>query len=328
MDGVEYIDSVISVIKSVFQEDFDVRIDEDVFVPGETIRQNLERELTNADVVLALLDGLRPNVVYELGFAYGQRRGTGGEESPEIVCLMDRNATVLVRNHYPEAKAVPTITGEDVTVLNPPLDLAGSFSDNADLLVLTYDRLDLESTLKIPLRRWHSRLQSEESKTGAASASMPEEGPSEEESPALDDLWEHYTNGQYESVVEGISSPSSYEERKVFALSLMKLGKIYEAMQMWRQMAIEGEREVSPGTHLHLGICHYVIKEYEMAAYHFQRAKNLGDDRADEWCDRTRRKMAESSSSASSACSMSCGASAFSSTSERGQSDTEEEGSA
>jgi hypothetical protein len=331
MDGVEYVDAVIKTIRKSFDDgSFDVRVDTDVFVPGVTIRENLERELTNADIVFAILDGLRPNVVYELGFAYGQRRDVGdtcNEPSPRIVCLADRDATVLVRNYYQNPMQAPTTRGDNVTILNPPLNMATAFSDNADLLLLTYSRLDLDGTLGASLRRLLDDMRAQESKAGmiseatkgelpdapTSSAVTPETGLKVTDAPcalgtptsttrrSAEDLWLLYKAGKYDQIVNSVVAPTDDPERKVLALSLMKLGLIYEAMRIWREMA-SGEHAESAGPLFHLGICYYAIGRFETAAYYLEQAHRLedGSDRTRNWLSRAKARLAQRSSGSSS----------------------------
>lgn len=296
MDGVEYIDAVIKKIKSVFsqetQEQYEVRVDEDVFVPGRTLRQNLERELTDADLVLVLLDGLRPNVVYELGFAYGQRRDSdeGAESKPQIVCLAEKNATVLVRNLYPEPLAVPTATGDKVRILNPKLDLCKMFSDNSDLLVLTYDRLDLDGSLGVRLKKLIDEIRREESKQAIVSeAAGAMDSLSMDEKPSSSDIWKLYEEKKYKAVVEKVGATASNENKKVLALAMMKLGQISEAIRVWQDLTTSDK---PASAFFHLGVCYYAISEYLTAILCFERAKQLeSGTRAQDWLQRAMKKL-------------------------------------
>lgn len=69
-DGIEYIDGAIEAIRRAAKEaDIKFNIDHESFVSGETLRINLKKNIEGADIVIVLLDGLRPNIVYELGYA-------------------------------------------------------------------------------------------------------------------------------------------------------------------------------------------------------------------------------------------------------------------
>lgn len=309
MDGVEYINEAIHIIKRFLgPKGFEVRVDEDVFVPGLTLRQNLHREIFDADLVLTLLDGLRPNVVYELGFAYGWHQlrtkskvdseEAGASESPTIVCLAERNATVLVRNFYPEPLSVPTINGEVATILNPKLDICRMFSDNSDILVSYYDRLNLVGSLEKELSRLVASLRGSSSKQSFVRSiedeTPPADVPQQHGGPATQQAndaksWELYGQQKYLEVVNYLQNPETFDQRKVLALSLMRLGRLYEAIGVWKQL-LENAGERIGGVLLHLGICFYAVGQLSTAAEYFAWARDAGDQRAIEYLERIRKK--------------------------------------
>lgn len=137
-DGIEYIDSVIRTIERVFADTHDeVTIDSKSFIAGETIRNNLQGQLRDSQLIIVLLDGLRPNVIYEMGYA-------AALENSKILCLCEKDATVLVRNYYPNPLNIPTIKGSYETIENPKLEMSSAFSDCSDILIMKYDRFNLD----------------------------------------------------------------------------------------------------------------------------------------------------------------------------------------
>jgi hypothetical protein len=306
MDGVEYINEVIRVMKRFLgPQGFEVRVDEDVFIPGLTLRENLHREIFDADLVLVLLDGLRPNVVYELGFAYGwhqfrRKSKTRSEdekaaEVPSIVCFAERNATVLVRNLYPDPMAVPTLNGETAQILNPRLDLCKMFSDNSDLLVSYYDRLNLIGSVENELDRLVRAIRSAKSKQSIIrDLPLDEPTPVNAESAQVakgeNDWWQLYEQGRFVDVVDRLQKPKDFGQRKVLALSLMKLGRLYESIGIWNQLLDDTDESHSAGVLLHLGICYYAVGELSNAENYFVQARDAGDARADRYLERIRRR--------------------------------------
>ena len=128
-DGIEYIDSVIRTIERVFADTHDeVTIDSKSFIAGETIRNNLQGQLRDSQLIIVLLDGLRPNVIYEMGYA-------AALENSKILCLCEKDATVLVRNYYPNPLSIPTIKGSYETIENPKLEMSSAFSDCSDIII-------------------------------------------------------------------------------------------------------------------------------------------------------------------------------------------------
>ncbi|MEW4454579.1 tetratricopeptide repeat protein [Bremerella sp. JC817] len=302
MDGVEYINDVIRIMERVLgDEGFEVRVDEKVFTPGLTLRENLHREIFDADLVLCLLDGLRPNVIYELGFAYGwhqfkQKNKSATEDgkeadAPSIVCFAEKNATVLVRNLYPEPLAVPTVDGQRARILNPKLEVCKMFSDNADLLISNYDRLDLSGSLERELRKLVKAFRGAKSKqTIVRDATKSETIDPSDSSLQSQDWWQLYQEGKYVKVVNRLQKPKDFGERKVLALSLMKLGKLYESISIWNLLLEEADDDKSGGILFHLGICYYAVGEYSTAESYFRQALEANDNRAQEYLDRIGRR--------------------------------------
>ena len=123
--------------------------------------------------------------------------------------------------------AVPTIDGNTVKIMNPRLDLCRMFSDNADLLVLYVNRLDLEGTLGSKLVALVKELTDREPKRAVVSEPA-EPTPVGTPTPKL---WELYAAAKWLDVVDKVSPASSQNDKKVLALSLMRLGRIYEAIK-------------------------------------------------------------------------------------------------
>jgi hypothetical protein len=180
MDGVEYIDGVIDALRASFPpKTYELRVDTEVFVPGESLRANVAREITDAEIVLVLLDGLRPNVVYELGIAHALQARLGsnpGDGGKRVIPIAEANATVLVRNFYPSPLRVPMRDGSINTPLNPPLDLSAAWSDGSDILVHRYDRLNLAADIRTLVLRTIQRIVGDPAKgTMVADAAMEDD---------------------------------------------------------------------------------------------------------------------------------------------------------
>jgi tetratricopeptide (TPR) repeat protein len=235
--------------------------------------------------------------VYELGFAYGWHQfrqknklaGDSGKDSevPSIVCFAERNATVLVRNLYPEPMAVPTTTGSAVTILNPRLDLCKMFSDNSDLLISYYDRLNLIGSVEHELDRLVKAIRGAKSKQTII-RDVTLDMPSNEEKEQ--DWWQLYEQKRYVEVVNSLQKPQDFSQRKVLALSLMKLGRLYESIAIWNQLIDDADESHGGGVLMHLGICYYAVGELATAENYFYQAIEAGDDRAKNYLDRIHRR--------------------------------------
>ncbi len=291
MDGVEHIDQTIKTIYKAAKaagDDFIVRVDNEVFIPGTTIRENLTREISDASVILVLLDGLRPNVTYEMGIAYGMQQ----VQEKSIICLLEKDATVLVRNYYPDPLNVPTSDGQKVKILNPKVSISSAFSDTADLLFIPYSRLD-NNGLEISLVKLFEIIR-EKSDTRFADdeiKKVEEELVSPEDKKSSNDIWEDYHAGKYKDVIDKTQDSVDLGALKVRALSLMKLGNMYEAMQVWKELSSNDKSE-EDSANFHIGICKYVIGDYEGALNSFWLLfiKKWHLEKVEPWVKRTAKK--------------------------------------
>jgi tetratricopeptide (TPR) repeat protein len=116
---------VISHIRNALKDNFHVFADFD-FGAGEPVREQALERIRTAALVVAILDDLRPNVVFELGYA----RALG----KPCVPLVREGAQVNVLDYYAE--------GKRAGIVNPPLDVDKHFSDLKDLKRCKYDHED------------------------------------------------------------------------------------------------------------------------------------------------------------------------------------------
>ena len=113
---------VISQIKTALKDNFHVIVDLD-FGAGESIRKQALEGIHDAALVVAIMDDLRPNVVFELGYALALAK--------PCIPLVRNGAVVNVRDYFPE--------DEREGVTNPALDMNAHFSDLKDLKWCPYD---------------------------------------------------------------------------------------------------------------------------------------------------------------------------------------------
>ncbi len=121
----DYIKHVISEIRAALSKNFHVDVDLD-FGSGESLRQQALDAIQDAALVICILDDLRPNVVFEWGYAKALQKPT--------IPMACKGAVVNVRDYYPE--------NEREGITNPPLDVDKHFSDVKDLLHCRYDSGD------------------------------------------------------------------------------------------------------------------------------------------------------------------------------------------
>jgi nucleoside 2-deoxyribosyltransferase len=116
---------VISHIKTALKDNFHVIVDQD-FGAGESIRKQALEGIRDAALVVAVVDDLRPNVVFELGYALALGK--------PCIPLVREGAVVNVRDYFPKK--------ECGGVENPALDMNAHFSDLKDLKWCPYDHED------------------------------------------------------------------------------------------------------------------------------------------------------------------------------------------
>jgi len=116
---------VISQIKTTLKDNFHVIVDLD-FGAGESIRKQALEGIRDAALVVAIMDDLRPNVVFELGYALALKK--------PCIPLVRKGAVVNVRDYFPE--------DQREGVENPALDIDAHFSDLKDLKWCHYDHED------------------------------------------------------------------------------------------------------------------------------------------------------------------------------------------
>ena len=77
-----------------------------------------------------------------------------------------------------------------------------------------------------------------------------------EPSPGADvkQLWQLYSKGNYVEAARQLTQATSFNGRKVLALCLMRLGDLYQAGTIWKQLLEEASPGARGGILLHLGI--------------------------------------------------------------------------
>ena len=296
-DGVEYLDGFIDILKKICEErSYDLRMDNSNFIPGKTVRENLNQEISNADFIFVFLDGLRPNVVYEMGFAFGLNFE---KNSKKIICFNEMNATVLTRSFYPNPQNIQTVCGNIVKILNPPLDVTKHLSDNSDLLRMVYDRnkpKEFEKKIYELFDNYDESSeknkdilnQMEESKTwNSDSEDSPEENKdtlsSESGEKNTDDkkndedirkkLWNLYKDGKYSEIIRNDPATLPPFAKKTLAMSYMNMNMNIQAIEIFK-ILLKDKRIRSSASYF-LGMCYFTLGKYHESLVSFLRAQVL-----------------------------------------------------
>ncbi|MBK8218918.1 MAG: hypothetical protein IPK71_34750 [Myxococcales bacterium] len=310
-DGVEHVNGVLAAIQDAAklhneQGRFQVEIvfDETTMQPGSTILQQLYVALQACDLTVVLLDGLRPNVVFEYGLVLGMIEAKG-EALSRVLGLHATDATVLVRNYFELPTRAPTLAGPDVGVINPPLDISRHFSDISGLFVHRYDRHQIIHTV----RDWFLAYFRRDLERGGvpratvATEADPEGGGTSGAATAQGqtaDIWNQYRKGDYEQIIRRADTMKLPDELKALALAYMKSRRVHDAIRVWAHLeklvAEANELEKMRYTvKLHLGICQYIVGRYEIALALFENAVELEGEsaksKAKGWREKAKEKV-------------------------------------
>lgn len=326
-DGVEHVAEVIAAIQDAAKlhnarmtdSSIEIVFDENTMSPGTTILEQLYVALQACDLTVVLLDGLRPNVVFEYGLVLGMLKAKGEAEA-RVLGLRANDATVLVRNFYETPSRVPTYGGQDADIINPALDINRHFSDIAGLFLHHYDRHQILRTVRDWFQAHFNRELQRAGEPRAIVAGAAEVdvqtnavNPTTPKS-STSDIWELYRAGRYDQIVQRSESLRSADERKVLALAYMKSSRVHDAIRVWVYLdaMVAGDNSLTAMAYsvkLHLGICQYIVGRYQDAEILLSKAVTLANEKgklkAELWLKRAKEKYVSAGGSlAVEACSV------------------------
>lgn len=117
---------VIDCIETVFEENYHVKRLDKHLKSGDSQLKEIEDNISSCCFAVVILDGLRPNVLFEYGILKGLKK-------PCIV-LLAKEAKVDIENYY--------LDGDVKVQYSPIIDMDKHFSDVKDRFYITYDRHD------------------------------------------------------------------------------------------------------------------------------------------------------------------------------------------
>jgi tetratricopeptide (TPR) repeat protein len=146
----EHVPNVIGAVEDVFKRNksFNVVLLGEQVKSGDSQYGKLHDYLNTASFAIIILDGFRPNVLFEYGILIGLKK-------PCIV-LLEKRATVDVKNYFEQ---------DDVnSINNPNINIDKHFSDVKDRYYIVYDRNNLKK-LKDDLEEQYTKLKNDIEKT-------------------------------------------------------------------------------------------------------------------------------------------------------------------
>lgn len=129
--GEPQIDIFIECLEYVFRPQFDPKVTPSSLQSGASQQQKIEDLIRECAFGVVLLDGLRPNVVFEWGLLRGNKR--------PVMLFKEKQATVDIRHLIGNSV--------DIAVPNTPIDVNSQFSNVKDINYCEWNRYRIKETL-------------------------------------------------------------------------------------------------------------------------------------------------------------------------------------
>ena len=130
---VSYINNVVDQIKDALEKESNFKVNKlgAEIASGEDYLNKLEELVDNCVLGVILLDGLRPNVLFEFGFLLGRQK--------PFIILQSKDALINVKGLYVEEKYSGLSSNQFSRLKEPKLDVRYNLSDFAGKHLSIYD---------------------------------------------------------------------------------------------------------------------------------------------------------------------------------------------
>lgn len=128
-----YVNLVIEAAYIVFSSDYEIRVTPSALTSGASQLDEITKSIKNCAFAVIVLDGLRPNVVFEYGLAHGL-------EKP-VILLKEADAEVDVQGFFKDTATLKLVPVS--------IDLDSQFSDVKDRNYVKWNRYSLKETCDI-----------------------------------------------------------------------------------------------------------------------------------------------------------------------------------
>lgn len=125
---------LIDCVKIILGSHFDVKLTPSALESGASQRDQIISLIDGCSFAMVILDGLRPNVVFELGLIQGKNK--------PVLLFKEADAVVDIQGLYSSPAA-------ELRVNAPAINLDTQLSDVKDVNYATWTRFDLKGTLKL-----------------------------------------------------------------------------------------------------------------------------------------------------------------------------------
>ncbi len=125
---------LIDCVKIILGPHFEVKLTPSALESGASQREQIISLIEGSAFAIVVLDGLRPNVVFELGLIYGKNK--------PLLLFREAEAIVDIQGLYSKPPA-------ELRVSSPAVNLDTQLSDIKDINYALWKRFDLEGTLNL-----------------------------------------------------------------------------------------------------------------------------------------------------------------------------------
>jgi hypothetical protein len=137
-----HVQILIDCLRIVLGPHFEVRLTPSALESGASQHSQILSLIEGSAFAVVILDGLRPNVVYELGLIQGKQR--------PVFLFKEAESVVDIKGLYVSPPA-------ELGVNLPPIDLNTQLSDVKDLYCAKWERFDLKGTLNMVWQEYNKK---------------------------------------------------------------------------------------------------------------------------------------------------------------------------
>jgi hypothetical protein len=124
---------LIDCVRLVLGKHFEIRLTPSAMESGASQRDQITELIERCSFGIVILDGLRPNVVFEYGILHGKKK--------PVLLFKEENAVVDIRGLIGDIK--------ELGITSPPVNPDLQFSDVKDVNYAKWDRFKIPETIKL-----------------------------------------------------------------------------------------------------------------------------------------------------------------------------------
>jgi hypothetical protein len=137
-----HVQILLDCLGIVLSPHFEIKLTPSALASGASQHNQILSLVEDSAFAVVILDGLRPNVIYELGLIQGKRK--------PVLLFKEAESVVDIKGLYVNPPA-------ELSVNQPPIDLNTQMSDVKDLNYARWERFDLKGTLKLVWQEYNKK---------------------------------------------------------------------------------------------------------------------------------------------------------------------------